>query len=116
MIKIVHATALIAFGTLSGLFPLAASAQIAPDQIIICSQLSGKSSFKLNDKGEELKPSQCRTFSGSTNFRFYTEYGDGTGERYSLDRQLQGGQRYKFEQIQARPKRLNVTPFPIKPT
>lgn len=117
MRKIVHATVLTTFSTLLGLIPLAVSAQIAPNQVEICSSLPDKATFKLNGKGEELKPTQCRTFSGSSpTFLFYTEYGDGTGERYSLERRLPGGMRYKFEQTQAKPKRLNVTPAPIKPT
>ena len=116
MIKIVHATALIVFGTLSGLLPLAASAQIAPNQITICNRRTVESSFKVNNKGATLKPAECRNFSGSTTFQFYTEYGDGTGARYSLDRKLLGGQRYKLYQSQPKPQRLDIDPDPIIPT
>ena len=95
MIKIVHATALIAFSTLSGLFPLAASAQLTFNQIVICSSLSSKATFKLDGKGEALDAGQCRTYSGRFNYRFYTEYG--RNPKYVLDRGLTGGKQYDFQ-------------------
>ncbi|MFZ4556385.1 MAG: hypothetical protein ACOYN8_08410 [Pseudanabaena sp.] len=95
MIKIIHATALIAFGTLSGLFPLAASAQLTANQIVICSSLSSKATFKLDAKGEALDAGQCRTYSGRFTYRFYTEYG--RNPRYVLDRVLSGGNQYDFQ-------------------
>jgi hypothetical protein len=117
MRKIAHPTVLTALSTLLGLVPLTAFAQITPNQIIICSKLTEQSSFKLNGKGEVLKPNQCRTFSGSTTFSFYTEYGDGTGARYSLRRELKSGDRYKFEQTSNPPKRrLDIKLDPIIPT
>jgi hypothetical protein len=113
MRKIAHATFLTAFSTLLGLVPLTAFAQISPNQIIICNRLNGQASFKVDGKGVALKPSECRNFSGSTTFRFYTEYGDGTGARYSLERRLQGGERYKLYLTQPQPKRLGIAPDPI---
>jgi hypothetical protein len=97
MIKIVHATALIAaFGTLSGLLPLAASAQLSPSQIVICSSLSSNATFKLDGKAEALEAKQCRTYSGLYKSVFYTEYG--RNPRYVLKRVLSGGNRYDFQQ------------------
>jgi hypothetical protein len=116
MIKIVHVTALIALVTSVGLAPIAAYAQLTPNQITICNRLLGKASFKINKKAVTLKAAECRDFSGSTTFKFYTEYGDGTGARYSLDRQLLGGQRYKLYESQPQPKRLDIDPDPIIPT
>jgi len=113
MRNVTHAVVLTALNTLLGFVPLAVNAQIAPNQITICNRLTGQSSFKVNDNGATLKPNECRNFSGSTTFRFYTEYGDGTGARYSLDRQLQGGERYKLYATSLQPKRLNIAPDPI---
>ena len=75
MRKIVHATVVTTFSMLLGLIPLTASAQIAPNQIVICSSLSHRATFKLDGKEDALEPKQCNTYSGRSTYLFYTRYG-----------------------------------------
>ena len=95
MCNIFHTTVLTASIALLGLIPLAASAQIAPNQTVICSSLDSSATFKLDGKGEALEARQCRTYSGRSTYLFYTEYG--RNPRYSLKRTLSGGEQYDFQ-------------------
>ena len=106
MRKIVHATVLTTFNMLLGLIPLTASAQIAPDRIVICSSLSRRATFKLDGKEEALEAKQCRTYSGRSTYLFYTYYLHNPlngGMQYrrmvptSLKRVLSGGEQYDFQ-------------------
>ena len=96
MRKIAHATVLTAFSTLLGLIPLTTSAQIASSQVVICSSLAGRSTFKLDGKVQALGAKKCGTYSGRSTYLFYTEYG--RNPRYTLKRVLAGGERYDFQQ------------------
>ncbi|PSB21593.1 hypothetical protein C7B65_03140 [Phormidesmis priestleyi ULC007] len=95
MRKSAHVAVLTAFSTLLGLLPLTASAQVAPNQTVICSSLAGRATFKLDGKVEALEAKQCRTYSGRSTYLFYTEYG--RNPRYSLKRVLSGGEQYDFQ-------------------
>ena len=106
MRKIAQATVLTAFSTLLGLIPLTASAQIAPDRIVICSSLSRRATFKLDGKEEALEAKQCRTYSRRSTYLFYTYYLHNPlngGMQYrrmvptSLKRVLSGGEQYDFQ-------------------
>lgn len=99
MRNVAHTTVLTALSTLLGLIPLAASAQIAPNQTVICSSLDSSATFKLDGKGEALEARQCRTYSGRSTYLFYTEYG--RNPRYSLKRVLSGGEQYDFQKNQS---------------
>lgn len=113
MRNVTHAAVLTALSTLLGFVPLAVNAQIAPNQVVICSHtgVTGRITFKLNGKAEALTPSQCRTFSGASTFLFYTEYG--RQPRYILERQLSGGGRYN---VTLKSGRLEVEPVRLERT
>ena len=70
MCNIVHTTVLTTSIALLGLIPLATSAQIAPNQTVICSSLDSSATFKLDGKGEALEARQCRTYSGRSTYLF----------------------------------------------
>jgi hypothetical protein len=88
---------LTAFSTMLGFVPQAVNAQIGPNQVVICSGRGVQATFgfKLNGKGTSLKLRDCATFSGSSTFLLYTEYG--RNPRYILERQLSGGSRYEIK-------------------
>jgi hypothetical protein len=110
MRKIAQATVLTAFSTLLGLIPLTASAQIAPNQVVICSSRAVKSTFKLDGKVQALEANECGTYSGRSTYLFYTEYG--RNPRYTLKRVLAGGERYDFQQTPSGLDVVLVTPIP----
>ncbi|MFB2972821.1 hypothetical protein ACE1CD_28005 [Aerosakkonema sp. BLCC-F183] len=113
MRNVTNAAVLTAFSTVLGFVPLAVNAQIAPNQVVICSHtgVTSRITFRLNGNAEALNPSQCRTFSGASTFLFYTEYG--RQPRYILERQLSGGGRYN---VTLKSGRLEVEPVRLERT
>ncbi|AFZ05094.1 hypothetical protein Osc7112_0489 [Oscillatoria nigro-viridis PCC 7112] len=113
MRNVISITVLTVFSTVLGFVPLAVNAQIAPNQVAICSGegVQARFHFKLNGKGEALDLRECRTFSGASTFLLYTEYG--RQPRYILERQLRGGGRYN---ITLKSGRYEVEPVEMKRT
>ena len=113
MRKNIPVAVLAAFSTMLGFVPLAVNAQIAPNQVIICSGkgVQGRVTFKLNGKSEGLDLGKCRTFSGASTFLFYTEYG--RNPRFIIERQLSGGGQYQLEYNN---QRYEVVPVEFKRT